>query len=100
MTRTLHAPVELRTVMRRLARNPVLPTWVRVGCYAWAKADPTTGHATLATSELRRHLHASPQQISEAIARAKTRSWIDPTSSARCLVLPGFGDNPCEEHHP
>lgn len=98
MTGTMVRPPSVRATMNDLAATS-LPGWVRVGCLAWALADTNTGHARFATGELRRVLGLSSSRTSDALAIARMHGWIDPASSARCIVLPGCSLNPCEEQH-
>lgn len=84
--------------MNRSAVTGDLPAWVRVGCAAWATAEPS-GHARFGVGQLRRILGLSPQQLTDAIAVARSRGWVDQASTARCIVLPGCSLNPCEERH-
>lgn len=78
--------------------NPGLPRWAQVWCWAWANADEH-GHARTAHGELRRALGSSAQAVSAAIADARRRGLLDPTSSSRCLVLVGHSVAPCEVEH-
>lgn len=89
--------VSVRVTMADLAAAE-LPAWVRIGCLAWSLADQT-GHARLATGQLRTSLGLSAQQTTDALAVARSRGWIDPCSTARCVVLPGCGPARCEERH-
>jgi hypothetical protein len=88
----------VRRDMAAQAANQALPTWHRIGCLARAGTNHH-GHARFATGQLRRQLHLTAQQTSEALAVAKARGWVDSTSTARCVVLPGHALNPCEENH-
>lgn len=98
MTVTLTSPFSARGLMLTLATNPELPTWHRVGCIAWHRADQG-GHARFSTGELSRCLGLTRGQVSDALAVARRRGWVDQTSNARCVVLPGCALNPCEERH-
>lgn len=97
---TTRPQINARADMIANAANRYLPIWIRVGCLARVHTD-AAGHARFATGQLGRELDdLTPQQISAALATAKARRWIDPTSTARCVVLPDCGRNPCEEKHP
>lgn len=98
-TIVLTTAVAVRVLMQTMADNYDLDQWHRLGCLAWVHADQY-GHARLATGQASRELGLSVNQISEAIATARRRGWLDPSSTARCLVLPGCALNPCEERHP
>lgn len=89
--------VSVRLTMADLAAAE-LPAWVRVGCLAWALADPS-GHARLTTGQLSTALGISPSATSNALGVARERGWIDDCSTARCVVLPGCGPARCEERH-
>lgn len=87
-----------REALRCQAANPRLPLWVRVCAYAVAHA--THGHARLYTGELRDlEPTASGPAMSDAIRRAVRNGWLDPRSSARCLVLVGAGAGRCGAAH-
>lgn len=87
-----------RTTMDQLARDDRLDHWHRLGCLAWVFAA-NDGHARLATGQAARELGLTVRQISDALDIARRRGWLDPTSTARCLVLPGCGGHSCEERH-
>ena len=91
-------PVSVRATMSDLSRGYGLPSWVRLGCLAWSLAGPD-GHAPLQPGQLARALGLSPSATSNALTAARERGFIDESSTARCVVLPGFGDNPCEAVH-
>jgi hypothetical protein len=95
---TLVRTVEVRATHLELAQQASLPAWVRLQCLAWAYAE-RNGHAPFATTELRQYLGLTPARLSQSLATARGLGWIDPTSTARCLVLPGCGINPCEGIH-
>lgn len=89
--------VEIRPTMSDLSQGS-LPAWVRIGCLAWARAD-LQGHARLGTGQLGRTLGMTPDSVARALRVARDHGWIDPTSTARCLVLPGCASARCEERH-
>lgn len=90
--------VSVRATMADLVAGAHLPVWVRVGCIAWSLADGN-GHAALWPGQLARALGTSAPGASNALARAREYGWVDESSTARCLVLPGCGARPCEERH-
>lgn len=92
------APISVRGSFTGYATNGDLPGWVRVGCAAWALAG-ANGHAPLAEGQLRTLLGATAPATSKALATARERGWVDATSSARCLVLPGYGGADCVSVH-
>lgn len=98
MTTTLPASVNARTDMQVQADNDHIEHWHRLGCLARARTDQH-GHARMATGQASRELGLSVNQVTDAIAVARRRGWLDPASTARCLVLPGCANNPCEEQH-
>lgn len=88
----------VRAHMRQQADNTKLDHWHRLGCLAWVHADES-GHANMTTGQVGRELGLNVNQVSEALATAKHRGWLDPISHARCLVLSGHAGNPCDERH-
>lgn len=88
----------VRAHMRMQADNTSLDHWHRLGCLAWVHANEG-GHATFATGQIGRELGLNVKQVSNAIAIAAARGWVDTCSTARCLVLAGHALNPCEERH-
>jgi hypothetical protein len=72
----------------RRAADAQLPLWIRVVAYAEANAHPD-GHCPLTPEQLHHGLDPtlSKGAVSRAIARAVAYGWLNPTSSARCLVL-------------
>jgi hypothetical protein len=98
MTIVVATQFSARAIMLTLSDNPALEAWHRIGCLAWYRTDQD-GHAKFATGELARRLNLKPGQVSDALAVARRRGWVDPVSHARCVVLPGCADNPCEERH-
>jgi hypothetical protein len=97
-TIVLSSTVTVRAQMRVQSENVDLEHWHRLGCLAWVHADQH-GHARMATGQAGRELCLSVNQVTDAIAVARRRGWLDPASTARCLVLPGCASNPCEESH-
>lgn len=97
-TVVLTTDVAIRSHMRMQADNTRLDHWHRLGCLAWVHAD-RSGHARFATGQVGRELGLSVKQVSTAISKAKAKCWIDPCSTARCIVLTGHALNPCEERH-
>lgn len=97
-TIVLSSTVTVRAQMRVQAENADLDHWHRLGCLAWVHADQH-GHARMATGQVARELGLTVKQISAALETARNRGWVDPSSTARCLVLPGCASNPCEENH-
>ena len=95
---TLTRTVSVRAMMLEQAYQTSLPMWVRIGCLAWACAN-NHGHAPFSRGELRSWFDLRPATLSQSLTTARRLKWIDPTSTARCLVLPGCGLNPCEETH-
>lgn len=89
----------VRALMQVQVDNYQLPAWVRLGCLTWVHADHKHGHARMATGQVARELGLTVKQTSATIATARALGFIDDTSTARCLVLLGCGNNPCEERH-
>ncbi|GAB3663513.1 hypothetical protein GCM10027596_26780 [Nocardioides korecus] len=79
--------------------NPQLPLWMRVAAYAEAHAN-RHGHCPLTPEQLHRGIDPTlpKSSISEAIRRAITVRWLDPASTARCLILAGY--NPADPRCP
>ncbi|GAA5153858.1 hypothetical protein GCM10023340_36500 [Nocardioides marinquilinus] len=98
MITRLSADVDVRAEWEQQARNDLLPHWVRVVAYTWARAD-RGGHARLTPGQLGLVLGLGHNATSEAIRTARDRGILDETSSARCLVLAGHRLNPCEARH-
>lgn len=74
---------------RALDTSAPLPTWQRIAFLALArhKAD---GHADFARGELARLLGEPPKKnnLNRELRQAVQYGWLDPSSCARCLVLP------------
>lgn len=73
------------------ARSGEAPLWVSICLYAAARSEG--GMLRLEPGELRQaFVPDAPDQvglsaISGAIRRAKAAGWLQPTSTARCLIL-------------
>ncbi|MDF1705058.1 MAG: hypothetical protein P1U38_09815 [Aeromicrobium sp.] len=73
-------------VARLWSRTQRAPLWVSISLYALAHAD-LDGRVDLAPSHLRYVFRTDAPTVSRAITRAVEAGWLDPTSSARCLVV-------------
>lgn len=88
--------------------NPRLPLWLRIACLAYG-SHRANGHAPLSLGDIGLALatidtatgecwEPSRQNINRGILVAVDYGFIDPTSGARCLVVPermvrgGLGD--------
>lgn len=81
----------LRTTWEKRCKDTRLPLWLRVVAYAEAHHDES-GHAPLYPEQLRTAIDSGDrtipaQEVSRAIRWAIRRGFLDPSSSARCLVL-------------
>lgn len=86
-------------LLRHQATSPRLPGWLRIALWCWSHANHR-GHARAWPSQLREELmFTSSQDVSRAIDLARQRGLVDPTSTARCVVLPGQGHHACESSH-
>lgn len=90
--------VSVRVDMRTAADNAKAPHWFRLGALARVHTNEH-GHAPMREGQIARELRLTVRQVSNAITSAKAIGWIDPSSTARCLVLPDQALSPCEERH-
>jgi hypothetical protein len=87
------------------ARNADLDMWFRVFALAYSRIR-ANGHAVFLKGEIAELLGKPDYAISQAIRLAEKKKLLDPSSNARCLVLPshkvaghiGSHKTPCPVH--
>lgn len=68
-------------------RGAGMAHWQQVAFLAWCRGRDN-GHANFAQGEIGKMLGLSKTAVSQEIKKAKTFGWLDPSSTARCLVWP------------
>ncbi|KXP02210.1 hypothetical protein AXK59_16755 [Tsukamurella tyrosinosolvens] len=71
----------------KLYSDVELPVWQRVAFLAYARAD-TSGHVPFNGNRIAEILDRPVRRVTEAIAKAVERGWLQDGSSRHCLVIP------------